>query len=83
MEYIGDCHDQCAHWSRNDTNVRNSTINRNLSLCYFLWAVKRSLGLYHFNRDGFRRLQYTDMSQDFSWNVPAGRYMELFYRMLG
>ena len=49
----------------------------------FLWAVKRSLGLYHFNRDGFRRLQYTDMSQDFSWNVPAGRYMELFYRMLG
>ena len=49
----------------------------------FLWAVKRSLGLYHYNRDGFRRLQYTDMSQDFSWNVPAGRYMELFYRMLG
>ena len=49
----------------------------------FLWAVKRSLGLYHYNRDGFRRLQYTDMSQDFSWDVPAGRYMELFYRMLG
>ena len=49
----------------------------------FLWAVKRSLGLYHYNRDGFRRLQYTDMSQDFSWDGPAGRYMELFYRMLG
>ena len=49
----------------------------------FLWAVKRALGLYHFNRDGFRRLQYTDMTQDFSWDVPAGRYMELFYRMLG
>ena len=31
LEYIGDCHDQCAHWSRNDTNVRNSTINRNLN----------------------------------------------------
>ena len=49
----------------------------------FLWAVKRALGLYHFNRDGFRRLQHTDMTQDFSWDVPAGRYMELFYRMLG
>ena len=49
----------------------------------FLWAVKRALGLYHFNRDGFRRLQYTDMTQDFSWDVPAGRYMALFYRMLG
>jgi len=22
------------------------------------------------------------MEQDFSWNVPAGRYMELFHRML-
>ena len=49
----------------------------------FLWAVKRSLGLYHFNRDGFRRLQPIDMTQDFSWDVPAGRYMELFARMLG
>ncbi len=49
----------------------------------FLWAVKRALGLYHYNRDGFRRLQHTDMCQDFSWDVPAGRYMELFARMLG
>ena len=49
----------------------------------FLWAVKRALGLYHYNPDGFRRLQYVDMTQDFSWNVPAGRYMDLFYRMLG
>ena len=49
----------------------------------FLWALKRCLGLYHHNRDGFRALQYTDMIQDFSWNVPAGRYMELFRRMLG
>ena len=49
----------------------------------FLWAVKRALGLYHFNRDGFRRLQHTDMTQDFSWDVPAARYMALFARMLG
>ena len=48
----------------------------------FLWALKRCLGLYHGNREGFRALQHRDMSQDFSWNVPAGRYMELFYRML-
>ena len=49
----------------------------------FLWAVKRCLNLYHNDREAFRRLQKTDMSQDFSWNVPAGRYMELFHRMLG
>ena len=49
----------------------------------FLWAVKRCLNLYHNNRDAFRRLQHRDMVQDFSWTVPAGKYMELFHRMMG
>ena len=48
----------------------------------FLASGKRCLNLYHHNRDGFRALQHRDMCQDFSWNVPAGRYMDLFYRML-
>ena len=48
----------------------------------FLASLKRAIGLYHYNREGFRALQRHDMSQDFSWNVPAGRYMDLFYRML-
>jgi starch synthase len=49
----------------------------------FLASLKRCLRLYHDNRDGFRALQHTDMCQDFSWNKPAGRYMELFHQMLG
>ena len=49
----------------------------------FLAAVKRALHLYHEDREGFQALQHTDMSQDFSWDVPAGRYMELFHKMLG
>jgi len=49
----------------------------------FLGALKRALHLYKNNPDGFRALQYRDMCQDFSWNVPAGRYMELFHKMLG
>ena len=49
----------------------------------FHWAVTRCLNLYNYNREGFRALQYRDMVQDFSWNVPAGRYMELFHQMLG
>ena len=48
----------------------------------FQGALQRCLDLYHENRDGFRALQRTDMEQDFSWDVPAGRYMELFNRML-
>ncbi len=49
----------------------------------FKAALKRCLDLYRYNRAGFQALQKTDMQQDFSWNVPAGRYMELFRRMLG
>ena len=49
----------------------------------FMAAVKRCLNLYHNDRDGFRSLQYREMCQDFSWNKPAGKYMDLFHRMLG
>jgi len=49
----------------------------------FYEAVKRCLDLYHQDPEGFQALQKTDMEQDFSWNVPAGRYMEQFHRRLG
>ena len=49
----------------------------------FLGAIKRCLNLYRDNRAGFRALQRTEMEQDFSWDKPAGRYMELFHQMLG
>ena len=48
----------------------------------FMSAVERCLNLYNNDREGFRALQYRDMTQDFSWNVPAGRYMDLFHHML-
>ena len=45
----------------------------------FLGAVERCLNLYNNDREGFRALQYRDMTQDFSWDKPAARYMELFH----
>ncbi len=48
----------------------------------FLEALRRCIHLYRDNREGFRRLQHRDMCQDYSWNKPARRYMELFDRML-
>ena len=48
----------------------------------FMAAVKRALNLYNYDREGFRALQKYEMEQDFSWNVPAGSYMELFHNML-
>ena len=47
----------------------------------FLASLKRALNLYNNNRAAFRALQYREMTQDFSWDVPAGRYMELFNQM--
>ena len=47
----------------------------------FLAAIKRCLQLYRDNREGFQALQKIDMQQDFSWDKPAKRYMELFQRM--
>ena len=48
----------------------------------FMGAVQRAIHLYRDDREGFHALQHTDMVQDFSWNVPAQRYMEQFDRML-
>ena len=48
----------------------------------FLAAIERALNLYRNNPDGFHALQRREMCQDFSWNVPAGRYMDLFHKML-
>ncbi len=47
----------------------------------FLEALRRCVHLYRDNREGFRALQHTDMCQDFSWNKPAAKYMELFHHM--
>ncbi len=47
----------------------------------FMGAVKRCLSLYNNHRADFRALQQYQMSQDFSWNKPAQKYMELFHKM--
>ena len=47
----------------------------------FMAALKRAVHLYRDHPDAFRALQKKDMEQDFSWDVPAQRYMELFERM--
>ena len=49
----------------------------------FLGAIKRCLHLYNEDPEGFQALRRTDMEQDFSWDKPAGRYMDLFHQMLG
>ncbi len=48
----------------------------------FMGAIKRALHLYRDDPDAFRALQRRGMQQDFSWDKPAQRYMELFKQML-
>ena len=47
----------------------------------FYGAMVRCLDLYDKDREAFRALQKHDMAQDFSWDKPAGKYMELFAKM--
>ena len=47
----------------------------------FLGAVLRCMRLYREDRAAFQALQRRDMTQDFSWDKPAQRYMELFEKM--
>lgn len=47
----------------------------------FMAALKRCLDLYNNHPDKFRALQKREMEQDFSWDKPAARYMQLFNQM--
>ncbi len=47
----------------------------------FYGALQRCIRLYTGNREGFRALQEKCMRQDFSWDKPAQKYMELFRKM--
>ena len=47
----------------------------------FRQAVENCLHLYHDQPEAFKELIALDMAQDFSWDKPAGRYMELFNQM--
>lgn len=48
----------------------------------FFASIQRALHLYNTDQKGWRALQKKEMETDFSWNVPAARYMELFRNML-
>ena len=48
----------------------------------FLASVKRALALYNEQPEAWKALQKKEMEMDFSWDVPAGRYMDLFNHML-
>ncbi len=47
----------------------------------FMSALKRCLRLYREDLPGFHKLQRRGMQQDFSWEKPAARYMEVFTQM--
>ena len=47
----------------------------------FYGALCRCIDLYSKNAEGFKALQKTCMEQDFSWDKPAAKYMELFRKM--
>ena len=48
----------------------------------FLDAIDRAVALYYEDRKEFKALAKRDMEIDFSWQVPAGEYMQLYAELL-
>ncbi len=48
----------------------------------FLSSIDAALALYYENRDAFNALAKRNMQIDFSWQVPAGEYMQLYTKLL-
>ena len=48
----------------------------------FFAAIERCVALYTDEPEKWKRLISADMKLDVSWNVPAGKYMELFRSLL-
>ena len=49
----------------------------------FYGALQRALHLYKEYPEAFRALQKRGMEQDFSWDVPAAKYMDQFQKIVG
>ncbi len=48
----------------------------------FLGAIDRALADYRGDRAAWQRLMKADMEADFSWKIPAQKYMELYCSLL-
>jgi starch synthase len=48
----------------------------------FLGAIDRALGDYYHNRAAWDRLAQKDMREDFSWKLPAEKYMKMYRSIL-
>ncbi len=48
----------------------------------FMDAIDRAVALYYEDREEFKALAKRDMEIDFSWQVPAGEYMQLYAELL-
>lgn len=48
----------------------------------FLNAIDRAVALYYDDRETWNALAQRDMQCDFSWSVPAQRYMQLYQELL-
>ena len=47
----------------------------------FLGAIDRAVGLYYGDREAWNALAKADMECDFSWQVPASEYMQLYMQL--
>ena len=58
----------------------------NINARDMVWVLGEAVGLYYNNKDGedgWRVLQHNGMTRDFSWNLPAREYEDVYYQITG
>jgi starch synthase len=50
---------------------------------FFFDAVKRAIDVYRNKPERWEEMMRTAMAQDFSWNRSAGKYFDVYHRLLG
>jgi starch synthase len=45
-------------------------------------AIYRTLDVYFNKKDAWKKAVYNGMIADFSWDKPAGEYMELYEKLI-
>ena len=58
----------------------------NINARDMVWVLGEAVGLYYNNKDGedgWRVLQHNGMTKDFSWNLPARDYEDVYYQITG
>lgn len=55
----------------------------NINAHDMVWVLGEAVGLYLNDQEGWKILQHNGMTRDFSWDIPAREYEDVYYQVTG